>query len=521
LAVNLPAKPGRSRYRWTTVRRIIQYAALLLFMALFVASRRGGWPAWLVNSPMRLDPLAMLAHLLASRTFLVGSTLALVVVGLTLIFGRAWCGWLCPLGTVLDLFPLRRWQGKRTAPPDSWRSAKYGLLLVIIVAALFANLTLLIFDPLTLMFRTLSVSLWPALDQVVTATERTLYQVSWLRPAVSSFDSWIRPNILPTEPVFYRFTLLYAGIFVGIILLNLLAPRFWCRYLCPLGALLGLLSKVALIRRRVAADCIQCLACTRACPTGTIDPEKGYASDPGECTMCLECAGACPSSGVKFPVHLSRAGWNPYDPNRRQALAALGVAVAGIGLFHSNFLAKQEHMRLIRPPGARENNLLAKCIRCGECIRACPTSAIQSAITEAGLEGLWTPLVVPRLGYCDYSCNGCGQICPVEAIPPLSLEEKRQQIIGQAYIDQNRCIAWADHQDCIVCEEMCPVPDKAIKLEPAEVRTGQGQVVTVQLPTVVRDLCIGCGICEHKCPVSGESAIRVAVPGESFGFPLS
>ena len=187
--------------------------------------------------------------------------------------------------------------------------------------------------------------------------------------------------------------------------------------------------------------------------------------------------------------------------------------------FRATFWPRREHPYLIRPPGARENNLLARCIRCGECTRACPTSAIQATVTEAGLEGLWTPLLIPRLGYCDYSCNACGQICPVEAIPPLSLEEKRQQVIGQAYIDQNRCIAWADHQNCIVCEEMCPIPDKAIKLEPTELRNAVGDMVIVQLPYVDRARCIGCGICEYKCPLNGAAAIRVSVP-ESMPTPF-
>lgn len=158
-----------------------------------------------------------------------------------------------------------------------------------------------------------------------------------------------------------------------------------------------------------------------------------------------------------------------------------------------------------------------KCIRCGECNRACPTSAIQPAVSEAGLEGLWTPVLVPRAGYCDYSCNACGQVCPVQAIPPLDLEQKRQQVIGRAYIDENRCIPWADYEDCIVCEEMCPVSEKAIKLEEAEVRTGDGELVTVQHPHVIRERCIGCGICEYKCPVNGEAAIRVYVPPEGWG----
>lgn len=500
------------RRRWTTLRRVVQYGALLLFVVLFVGARRGGWPAGVANLPMRLDPLAVLAHLLASRTVLAGSALALVTVGLTLLFGRAWCGWLCPLGTLLDLFSPRR-HGPSRSPADRWRAVKHGLLLLILFAALFANLTLLIFDPLTIVFRTLSASLWPALDQVITQTEVALYRLAPLRPALSALDGLLRPGVLPTEPVFYRYAPLYAGLLASIIAFNWLAPRFWCRYVCPLGGLLGLLSKGAIVRREVGDDCKACQACVRVCPTDTIRSDQGYASDPAECTMCLECLAACPVGEVRFPAHASLAPRRPYDPDRRQALVALGAAAVGVGLLRSDMAARRDHPHLVRPPGARENDLLAKCIRCAECSRACPTGAIQPALTEAGLEGLWTPVLVPRLGYCDYSCNACGQVCPVQAIPPLSLAEKRTQVIGKAYINQNRCLPWADYRDCIVCEEMCPVPEKAIQLERVEVRNGDGVLVTVQRPHVVRDRCIGCGICEYKCPVSGEAAIRVYASG--------
>ena len=444
------APPGQKRSRkrrwtgipagpWITVRKIVQYSALLLFLALFIGSRRGFWPAALVNIPMRLDPLVTLAHLLASRTLLAGSALALIVVILSLVFGRAWCGWLCPLGTTLDLFSLKRLRrslraGKaanRAPVSENWRSLKYGLLLTILVAALFGNLTLLIIDPLTILLRSLTTSIWPAVDQVVTAAETALYHIPVLAEPVANFDMWVRPSIFPSEPSFYRDTILFAAVFLGVIALNLAAPRFWCRYLCPLGGLLGIFSKVALFRREVGEECKGCTLCTNVCPTGTIDPNKGYASDPSECTMCLDCLESCPRSSISFTPAISTAPWNEYDPSRRQALAAFGVTIAGLALFRSDALAKREHPFLLRPPGARENDLLAKCIRCGECMRACPTSALQPALSEAGLEGLWTPVNVPRLGYCDYSCNACGQVCPVQAIPPLSLDEKREQVDWQ------------------------------------------------------------------------------------------
>jgi polyferredoxin len=523
---------GRPYGRWITARKLVQYTALLAFVTLFIAARRGSWPPDLVNLPMRLDPLLFLANLLSSKTFLAGSALALLVIILSLVFGRAWCGWLCPLGTTLDLFSLKRWrlalrgksgagkglEGRSGDPVQGWRGVKYGLLLTILIAALFGNLSLLIFDPLTLLFRTLTISLWPAIDQLLSAVETALYPLPALADPISQLDAWLRPNLLPTEPIFYRQALVFAAVFAGVIGLNLFAQRFWCRYLCPLGGLLGLVSKVALFRRAVSSECKGCTICTQVCPTGTVDPQHAYASDPSECTLCLDCLESCPRSTIQFTPRFSLAAWNDYDPGRRQALASFGLAIAGLALFRSDALAKRETPYNLRPPGARENNLLDKCVRCGECMRACPTSALQPAISESGLEGLWTPLVIPRLGYCDYSCNACGQVCPVQAIPALDLEEKRQQVIGKAYIDQNRCLAWSDHKDCIVCEEMCPLSEKAVYLQEAEVKDSQGLARTIQLPSVDRDRCIGCGICEYKCPVNGEAAIRVYVPGIEVPF---
>ncbi len=505
--------------RWLVARKISQAVGLLFFMAFFVMARRGGWPASLVNASLRLDPLLGLAHLLASKTFLTGSALALIVLILAILFGRAWCGWLCPLGTVLDWIPLKRGvvhrgsqDGQPDSPSESWRSLKYGLLLAILIAALFGNLTLLIFDPLTIMFRTLTTSLWPVLDRLVTIAETSLYSLPFFSGPVADFDSLVRPAILPSEPLVVRQVGLYGLVFLGVIGLNLLAPRFWCRYVCPLGGLLGLVAKIALVRRVVRPDCKGCGICAPACPTGTIDPLKDYASDPSECTLCLDCLKSCPRSGIAFVPKLSPVNWNDYDLGRRQALIAIGATLGGLAIFASDASAFQEHAHHLLPPGGRENDLQSLCLRCGACMRACPTGGLQPALVEAGLEGLWTPVLLPRLGYCDYSCSACGQICPVQAIPPLSLADKRQQVIGKATIDQNRCIAWGDQQDCIVCEEMCPLSEKAIQLREEELPGPGGTSARIQLPYVLSELCIGCGICEYKCPVPGPAAIRVYTP---------
>jgi polyferredoxin len=500
---------------WINTRKVVQLSALFIFIALFVSANRSYLDPGLISLPMRLDPLLALSHLISSRLFLAGSSVALVVVLLTIIFGRAWCGWICPLGTTLDWFKFgSRGSHPRLGPGNDtgWRKVKYGILVAILVAALFRNLTLLIFDPLTIMFRTLSASLWHALDQAITAVEIGLIKFPILVEPVAAFDAWIRPSIFPVEPAYTPAAFLYVVIFGSIICLNLFAPRFWCRYLCPLGGLLGLLSKFSFYRRRVSPDCKGCALCEQVCPTGTIDPERNFASDPSECTLCMNCLEACPRSWISFVPRLSVAEWREYDPSRRQALATFGLTIGGLAVLAADARHNHPSAHLIRPPGTNNHDILSHCLRCSECVKACPTHGLQPALTEGSLAGLWTPILIPRLGYCDYSCNTCGQICPVQAIPPLSLNDKRTQVIGKAYIDQNRCIAWSDHLDCIVCQEMCPLPEKAITLQVGHWELADGEMIDIQLPQVNRQACIGCGICEYKCPVSGEAAIRIYLP---------
>lgn len=507
---------------WVRTRKVVQAVAFLLFLFSFVNTRRAsvyevsaekGWETAVAQLPLRLDPLLMLANGLANRRILLGSTMALVTILLTLIFGRVWCGWLCPLGTLLDWIPGKKSGGREHSPSQSWRSVKYVLLITTLSAALFSNLTLLIFDPLTILYRTFSTAIWPGLDQLVTGGERLLYRLSFMKPFIARFDVFLRPGVLPSTPVFYRYTFFYAGVFIAVLALNAVASRFWCRYLCPLGALLGLMGKFSFIKHTIASSCSGCGLCFSVCPTDAIrEGNQGKVeSHPSECTLCMLCLDECPGDAVNFVSRWSIAEWKPYDPGRRQALLGLGASIVGVGLMGSDVVSNRNHPHLIRPPGAKGEDFLQTCLRCGACVYACPTGTIQPSLLESGLEGLWTPLVVPRLGYCDYSCHACGQVCPVGAIPELSLEEKREQVLGKAYIDENRCIAWADDEDCIVCEEMCPVAEKAIFLEEAEVPSEEGGPRTVHRPHVRREVCIGCGICEYKCPIPGTAAIRVYV----------
>jgi ferredoxin len=172
---------------------------------------------------------------------------------------------------------------------------------------------------------------------------------------------------------------------------------------------------------------------------------------------------------------------------------------------------------MIRPPGAAAVDFGARCARCGACIRACPTQGLQPSLFEGGLQNLLTPRLVPRLGYCSFGCNACGQVCPTGAIPELDLVVKQHTTIGLASINRDRCLPWAYNTPCIVCEEACPVESKAIKLEEVTLINAQGESAILQRPQVDRTLCIGCGICEYQCPLGGESAIRVYAPAALDG----
>jgi len=188
------------------------------------------------------------------------------------------------------------------------------------------------------------------------------------------------------------------------------------------------------------------------------------------------------------------------------------VALAGV-----EPITEREPAAMIRPPGARIGEFAALCVRCGACVRVCPTQGLQPSLFEGGVQNLLTPRLVPRLGYCGFGCNACGQVCPTAAIPPLTLDEKQRTVIGLASIDAGRCLPWGYDVPCIVCEEVCPVADKAILLEEVEVLDQEGQSLMLQRPRVVLDLCIGCGICEYKCPMGGEAAICIYAPTDLTG----
>jgi len=507
---------GWKAARW--VRRAVQIAFFVFFIYLLFAAlqRRAAFPY--ADLFFRFDPLAAFSTMLAARQWLPHLALAVVTVGAALVLGRVWCGWICPLGTLLGWFRFRA--ARRLAPrvPPRLRGVKYVLLGVIVVMAALGSMTLLVLDPIALLTRTFTTSLIPGFDYVVSSVESALIGWGPASGGVTWVEDHFRGSVLPVYQPHYAQGVAIFLVFLAVVLLNVFAARFWCRYLCPLGALLGLTAKVQILRPLVGDGCNGCNTCARACRVGAIEPEAaGGAASPArvvssECTMCLDCLVACPEhEAMSFGAALKPGPWATYDPGRRQFLAAAAIGVGTIALLSTSVARAIKGPGLVRPPGAQdEGAFLSRCLRCSECMKVCPTSGLQPSLGQAGLEALWTPVLTSRLGYCDYSCTACGHVCPSGAIPKLALEDKRTRVLGIAVIDRNRCLPWASKTPCIVCQEMCPIPNKAIVLSGQHLITRpDGTQDYLARPSVVAKRCIGCGICEYKCPLEGTSAIVV------------
>lgn len=306
-----------------------------------------------------------------------------------------------------------------------------------------------------------------------------------------------------------------AGFIVFVSALAVKGPRFWCSYLCPAGAMISLFSKRPLVHRSVNSSCTECGKCVRNCPMAAIG-EDPHSTAHRECLLCLRCKDLCPANAISFYPNNETLKTEPFTPDltRRamllSAVSGFGVAsLFGTGWNEPRLLGQERAVTpadLIRPPGAMpERTFLRLCVRCGLCMKACATNTLQPIWFKSGVEGLFSPSLVPRLAACAVNCAVCGSVCPTGAIRKLPIEEKIQAKIGTAWIDRQNCLVWNRDKKCLVCGEVCPY--HAISFQPASGRRNG-------VPVVHSNRCCGCGWCENKCPVEGVGAIKVSVVGE-------
>ena len=495
----------------TRLRRISQIAFFLLFVWLLVRTKLFNssgadiqtlHPA---NLFFKIDPLAALINLLAGHALYLTLAWSLIILIPTFFLGRFFCGWICPMGSLNHFLGGIRYESRRrkmliaSNRYKKWQTTKYFLLIAGVLAAFFRRNMVGWIDPFSLLTRSMGLSILP--------------------------DAASKKYFVVYQPHYWLSVVLGVA-FLALLAMNLRVTRFWCRALCPLGALLGVAARWSILGlHKDAAACNQCSHCLIGCQGGD-DPIGGAPWHKAECHLCLNCVAACPNGSLQFRFFRKEPEVVGTSLTRRKALAAVvtGLAVAPM-LRAQAALGKSYNERLIRPPGAlNETDFLSRCIRCGECMRACPNDSLQPTFAEAGLEGLWSPVVTPKIGYCEPSCVLCTEVCPTGAIQELTLRQKGWVAgdgepstpvrVGTAIYDRGRCLPWAKAADCIVCLEWCPVAPKAIHVEDAQVADAQGKPRTIKQPHVDSSRCVGCGACEYACPLD-YPAVYVTSIGES------
>ncbi len=499
-----------------TARRLSQAFFLLVFLVLLVKTDYDGRNelSYPVKVFLDADPLVFVTSLASAHLLPAALFLALVVVAATLLFGRAFCGWVCPFGT---LHHATAFAGKSRAAERGVRTKgarwKFAAFLAFLGAALSGIQLSGWLDPVSFLIRSLSLSVLPGTNAVLRGLLDAGYRLPW-RPVSDAFDAaytFLRAHFLSFFPARYDQAVLFFALFVLALSLNRLRTRFFCRFVCPLGGLLGILSRAGLLRLSMNDRCTQCMACRDVCAGGA-DPHVAGGWSPSECVACFNCTAACPEGALEWGFSFARKTTARLDLSRRAVLTSLGLGAATAAVMTTTPAQAKASPELVRPPGALpEPGFLARCVRCGECMKVCITGGLQPTLLQAGIEGLWTPVLVSKIGYCEFNCTLCGQVCPTQAIRELSAAEKRKIVIGLAFVDTTRCIPYAQGTSCIVCEEHCPTPRKAIEFVERPGRGGK----PVKVPVVLTDLCIGCAICENKCPVVDRAGIRVTSVGET------
>jgi MauM/NapG family ferredoxin protein len=402
----------------------------------------------------RLDPLLLLSFLRWEGQFPIWGILPLGIIILTLIVGRVFCGWFCPVGGLLTLQHNMIASTKKMSSHykgeklRNWMSHlypyRYPWLLFLLVLMMSGSGWVMYLSPFHLITEELS---------------RILQQKT----------PWMLLLILSLGMITF--------------------PRFWCVFICPSGLIFSLLSRLRMFVVNAPKDCRYCGICQNVCPTGSISPKPSTAGP--DCLVCGRCSEHCPAGSFVL-------SWRSQDKQRfsgadklftrRESLrigSALAIAIATLPS-----LLRPAEANPLRPPGAlEEDEFLARCSRCGRCIKTCPSKCLKEMPLSSGPALFLTPMIVPREARCELT-QDCQKVCPTGAISHLPV---KKAIIGLAEIDHSRCIGWAEGKLCLICQEQCP--QQAVDADPQN------------RPSVVTERCVGCGACENACPVEGPAIV--------------
>ncbi len=487
------------------IRTVFAVLVLLLFAFLFIDFRG-------TLGEEAFGPILYLQFVPSLLKFLIAGVAAatgfIVIILLTLLTGRTYCSFLCPLGILQDVISrvggLIKRRFRKYGYKKPYTFLRYSILAITAGILLLGGVYVLtILDPYSIFGRFMTYFGKPVILMIN----------NLLASLLGKFDIYTiyRVDIKPFELAAY---IVPVSFFLLIGLLAIRYGRLYCNTVCPVGTFLGLLGKVSLFRIRFDEDnCTRCGRCAMACKSSCID-FLNKRVDLSRCVNCFNCIDACKDNGMSYGLlkmkpKVSEEKDAVDTPRRNFITGSLVLLAGGSQLIRAQnttpapnkeSTVKEDRLYAVTPPGSIGiASFTSRCTACSLCVSACPTSVIQPSVGEYGFAGIMQPRMDFKRGFCNYDCNRCTEVCPTGAIMPLMMEAKKLTQIGKAVFIKDNCIVNTEKTACGACSEHCPT--KACHMVPFE-----GNLL---IPEIRDEICIGCGACEHACPTRPYRAIFV------------
>lgn len=483
----------------------VLFAGLLTLMLLDFTGTLHGWLGW----------MAKVQFLPAVLALNVGVILFLVL--LTLIFGRIYCSVICPLGVFQDAVSWvagkRKKNRFRHSRAINW--LRYGMLVLFVIALVAGvNAFVALIAPYSAYGRMVSSLVQPIYIGINNLLAMWAEHVDSY--AFYTFDVWLK-----SLPV-----LIVAVVtFLVLAVLAWRGGRTWCNTICPVGTVLGFLSRFSWLKPVIDTDrCNGCGLCERNCKASCINSRE-HAIDYSRCVACMDCIDKCKRGAIKYtrssrlsgeyrlPSNSRESVDSNAPDNSRRAFLATAAAVTATAAIKAEekkvdgglaeILDKKvpERQTPILPPGALTAKHFAQhCTACQLCVSACPNGVLRPA---TDLDRFMQPELSYERGYCRPECTRCSEVCPAGAIKPITREEKASTQVGHAVWIRKNCVVLTDDVNCGNCERHCP--SGAIQMVPSDESNPRSR----RIPVVDVERCIGCGACENLCPARPYSAIYV------------
>lgn len=433
------------------------------------------------------------------------------IIILTLLSGRVYCSVFCPLGIMQDALtfihkrlPVKR---KRRRFKRALNYIRYPILgLFLISLFFFGLLSVNWLDPYANFGRMATDMYQPVFIFINNLVSKVLTSIG-----IYSIQPLVMKVFSPL-PFFGGLTM-----FLLILIMVIYRDRLYCNTICPVGTILGLLSRISFLKIRInRASCTQCGNCQIACKANCINI-KTMEVDESRCVSCFNCITRCEDSSIGYVKVWQRADNKSYqtDTSKRDFFRA-GLLFLGSSLsLMAHAEDNHEHQGRgkgqfknrgpVSPPGSLSiDHLISNCIGCQLCIASCPTKVLQPAFLEYGFTGMNLPRMVNKVGFCNYECTKCGEVCPTGAILPLTKAEKKTVQIGKVQFRKHLCIVESEGTACGSCSEHCPT--QAVYMVPYH--------DDLTIPEINPDICVGCGACEHACPVTDPHVAIFVWPNE-------